>query len=263
MVAHEKIAKISFTGSTATGKLIAAAAAPTLKRLTLELGGNDAAIVLADADVSAVAATVFNISFGNAGHFCAAIKRLYVHDDVYEELCAALAVLIDGAVLGPQFDPAVTMGPVQNRPQFDRIWRLFDDAVAQGGQILKGGARHDGPGLFIPPTLVAGIGHGVALVDEEQFGPVLPILRFSDEEKALSLANDSSLGLGGSVWTRDLEHGIALAERLDVGSAWINQHGAFSAALPMPFAKQSGIGMDYAEFGLLEHSQAFLVNAKI
>ena len=263
MVAHPDVAKISFTGSTTTGKTIAAAAAPTLKRLTLELGGNDAGIVLPDVDVEALAATVFQISLGNAGHFCAAIKRLYVHEDVLDAVRAALVRQCEAAVLGQRFDPAVTMGPVQNRQQFDRIWSLFDDAVANGARVVTGGARHTGAGLFIPPTLVEGIGHGVALVDEEQFGPVLPLIAFRDEDAVVDMANSGPYGLGGSVWTRDIDRGCALVERLDVGTGWVNQHGAFSAAIPMPFAKESGIGMDYAEYGVAEHMRAMVVNAKL
>jgi len=262
MVAHPGIAKISFTGSTATGKQIAIAAAPTLKRLTLELGGNDAAIILPDADLEAVAATVFQICFANSGHFCAAIKRLYVHEAVLKPLREALLRQIGGAVLGSRFDPAVTMGPVQNRPQFERVWATFDDAIAQGGRAISGGVRHDGPGFFIPPTLVEGVGHGVALVDDEQFGPVLPLIPFGDVEDAIKMANLGVYGLGGSVWTADLEHGIALAQRLETGTGWVNQHGAFTAAIPMPFAKQSGIGMDYAEFGVAEHMRTMVVNAR-
>lgn len=263
MTTHPDVAKISFTGSTETGKRIAIAAAQTLKRVTLELGGNDAAIVLADADVDALVNTLFEVSLGNAGHFCAAVKRLYIHEAIYDDVRAALIEKAQAAVLGTSFDPAATMGPVQNRPQFDRIWALFDEAVANGGRVLTGGQRIDGPGLFIPPTLVEGIGHGVALVDEEQFGPVLPLMRFADEDSAIAMANDSIYGLGGSVWTADIDRGIAFANRLEVGTGWINQHGAFSAALPMPFAKQSGIGMDYAEYGVAEHSRAMLINARL
>jgi acyl-CoA reductase-like NAD-dependent aldehyde dehydrogenase len=263
LVAHPDVAKISFTGSTATGKKIMAAAAPTLKRVTLELGGNDAAIVMPDADVEKLAATIFQISLGNAGHFCAAIKRLYVHQDVWAQVRDALVAQSEAAVLGMAFDPAVTMGPVQNRPQFDRIWALFDDAVAQGGRAVTGGQRQAGDGLFIPPTLVEGVGHGVALVDEEQFGPVLPLIPFADVDDAVAMANTGPYGLGGSVWTADIDRGIAIGRRLDVGTAWINQHGAFTAAIPMPFAKQSGIGIDYAEYGVAEHMQTMVINARL
>ncbi len=263
MVAHPGIAKISFTGSTATGKRIAAAAAPTLKRLTLELGGNDAAIVLPDADLDAVAENVFALSLANCGNFCAAVKRLYVHESIYDALRAALVARCDGVILGDGFDPATTMGPIQNRPQFERIKDLFDDAVAAGGRVITGGIGASGPGFFIPPTLMDGLNHGVRLVDEEQFGPILPLLRFRDVEDALRLANDSEYGLGGSVWTSDREAGTTLARRLEVGTAWVNQHGGFSAALPMAFAKQSGIGIDYAEFGLDEHTQRMLLNVRL
>jgi len=263
MTAHPKIAKISFTGSTATGKKIAIAAAPTLKKLTLELGGNDPAIVLPDANISALAQTVFAIALRNCGHFCAAIKRLYVHEDIYEEVCEAIIELAESAVLGTSFDPKTTMGPLQNRPQFERVWSLFDDAVAQGGRVLTGGARMDRLGLFMPPTLIDGLNHDVRLIKEEQFGPVLPLIRFRDENLALQMANDTSYGLGGSIWTGDVPRGIALADRLEVGTAWVNQHGAFTAALPMAFAKESGVGIDYAEYGLAEHARPMLVNARV
>jgi acyl-CoA reductase-like NAD-dependent aldehyde dehydrogenase len=261
MTTHLGIAKISFTGSTATGKRIAAAAAPTLKRLTLELGGNDAAIVLADADPEEVAETVYRISLENAGQFCAAIKRLYVHESLYDAVRDGIVRRAGAAVSGSCFHRETSMTPVQNRAQFDRVWSLFDDAMDRGARVAVGGARHEGAGLFIPPTLVEGLGAGVALVDEEQFGPVLPIMPFDDEEAALAAANRGDYGLGGSIWTRDFDRGLALAERLDAGTGWVNQHGAFTAALPMPFAKQSGIGMDYAEYGVSEHSQAMLINA--
>jgi len=163
MVSHPDIAMISFTGSTATGKAIAAAAAPTLKRLTLELGGNDAAIVLPDADVAAVAATVYGIALANCGHFCAAVKRLYVHDAIYGAVCEAIIALSERTVMGSSFDRAVTMGPLQNRPQFERVWGLFDEAVLHGGRVLTGGVRHDGPGLIIPPTLVGELAADVRL----------------------------------------------------------------------------------------------------
>ncbi len=152
------------------------------------------------------------------------------------------------------------MGPVQNRLQFERIWALCDDAVAAGARVLRAGSEVAGTSLLIPPTLVDGLGHGVRLVDEEQFGPVLPMLRCHDTDDALRLADDSKYGLGGSIWTADLEVGTALAQRLEVGTAWVNQHGGFTAALPMAFAKQSGIGIDYAGSGVGEHAQRVLVN---
>jgi aldehyde dehydrogenase (NAD+) len=263
MTTHPKVAKISFTGSTATGKKIAAAAAASLKKLTLELGGNDPAIVLPDADIDAVAQAVLNTALANCGHFCAAIKRLYVHGDIYDEVCRAVVGLAESVIMGSGFDQSTTMGPLQNRPQFERVWDLFDDAVGQGGRVLAGGWRVEGPGLFIPPTLVDGLDHDVRLVKEEQFGPVLPIIRFSDDDQVVAMANNTTYGLGGSIWTREIDRGVALADRLEVGTAWVNQHGAFTAALPMPFAKESGIGIDYAEYGLAEHTRPMLINARL
>jgi aldehyde dehydrogenase (NAD+) len=261
MTTHAGIAKISFTGSTATGKLIAAAAAPTLKRLTLELGGNDAAIVLPDADIDLLCDTLYRTSFENGGQFCACIKRLYVHESVMDAVTTGLLERITAATIGSCFDAGTTMTPIQNRKQFERVWSLIDDAATNGGTILGGGQRLN-RGLFIPPTLFTGLGHGVPLVDEEQFGPVLPLIPYHDLDAVVRDANVGDLGLGGSIWTADVERGVALAEELDCGTAWVNQHGAFTAALPMPFAKQSGIGIDYAHFGLAEHSRLMLLNAR-
>ncbi len=180
MTAHPETDMIAFTGSVAAGRAIAAAAAPTLKRLLLELGGNDAAIVLPDVEVATVAPLHYRGAFGLSGQICAAIKRLYVHTDVLGELQSALVSLAEAAVLGDPFDPDSTMGPLATRPQYDRVRELVDDALAHGGIALTGGAPLDRPGNFYPPTLVTGIGPGVRLVDEEQFGPALPILPFTD-----------------------------------------------------------------------------------
>ncbi|MDE1145842.1 MAG: aldehyde dehydrogenase family protein [Azospirillaceae bacterium] len=259
LTSHPLVAKVSFTGSTITGRKIAVAAAPTLKRLTLELGGNDAAIVLPDADLDRTAAMVFGTAFAGAGQFCAAVKRLLVHRDVHDALRDRLVALAEGTSVGPGWDPAHHMGPVQNRAQYQRILDLTAEARAAGGRILSGGPI-DGPGFFLRPAIIEGVGPGIRLVDEEQFGPALPLIAFDTTEEALALANQGDYGLGGSAWTRDIAAGVALAEQMDVGSAWINQHGAFSAELPMPFARQSGLGMDYAEWGVAEHSRAMLIN---
>ena len=265
LVAHPDVAKISFTGSTETGRKIAAAAAPGLKRLTLELGGNDAAIVLDDADLDAVAASAYRISLENAGQFCAAIKRLYVHSSRYDDLRDRIVQLMQGAAIGSPFDPDATLAPLQSTDQRARVLGFADDAVSRGarrtGPDLTDAEKASG-GFFLAPCLVEGCTDDFDLVTEEQFGPVLPILPFDDEDAVLERANANRYGLGGSVWSRDPERALALAERLHCGTAWVNQHGAFSADLPMPFAGQSGLGMDYAHFGVREHSRAMLLNVK-
>lgn len=262
IVTHQDIAKINFTGSTEVGRKIACAAAPYLKSITLELGGNDAAIALEDADPQAFVDTIYNISLANCGQYCAAAKRLYVHRSIYCDVRDALRAKANDAILGDNLDPATTMGPVQNSAQFERMFALIDDAIESGGTIAAGGNRLDRRGFFVPPTIIEGVNQGVRLVDEEQFGPVIPLIPFDNEESALEMANCSQFGLGGSVWSDDLNRAISLASRLQTGTAWVNQHGAFSAAIPMPSAKQSGIGTDYAHFGVAAHSRHMLLNTK-
>ncbi|MFC0203604.1 aldehyde dehydrogenase family protein [Novosphingobium soli] len=263
MAAHPGIAKISFTGSTQTGRLIAAAAAPTLKKLTLELGGNDAAIVLDDADPAEVAACAYRISLENAGQFCAAIKRLYVHESLYGAVRDRLLMLMETASAGSPFEATSTMAPLQSQAQLDRVTGFAEDAAARGCTVHQRPFAADTQGYFMAPALVEGCEAGMPLVDEEQFGPILPIMPFRDEEAVLAAANAGEYGLGGSVWSADVERALALAARLESGTAWVNQHGAYSAGLPLPFAKQSGVGMDYAHFGVLEHARAMLLNARV
>jgi acyl-CoA reductase-like NAD-dependent aldehyde dehydrogenase len=250
--AHPGVAKMTFTGSTATGKKVMAAAVDTLKRLTLELGGNDAGIVLPDADPRAIAEGLFWGAFINNGQTCAALKRLYVHDDIHDAVCDALVDYARGVTVGDGLDEASVLGPVQNAMQFDKVRRLVDDARAHGGRILTGGAPLDRSGHFYPVTLVADVDHGVALVDEEQFGPALPIIRYRNIDDVIAKANDNPCGLGGSVWSRDAGAARALAARLDCGSVWINRHGAIQPNAPFGGIKQSGFGVEFGVEGLKE-----------
>lgn len=252
MSAHEGIGKIVFTGSTPTGKHIMKNAAGNLKRLTLELGGNDAGIVLADADVEALAPKIFATSFLNNGQTCAALKRLYVHEDVHDRLCEALTNIAKSVKTGNGLNEDSDFGPLQNENQLNIVKDLAEDAKANGANFLCGGEAVDDSGYFFPITLVNNISDGARLVDEEQFGPILPIIKFSDTEDVLKRANSSTNALGGSVWSSDIEAATALASRLECGSAWVNHHGAINPTAPFGGVKESGFGVEFGEEGLKE-----------
>ncbi|WP_202131755.1 aldehyde dehydrogenase family protein [Aurantiacibacter rhizosphaerae] len=247
MSAHKDVRKIIFTGSTATGSKIAATAAPMMKRLTLELGGNDAGIVLPDVDPAAIAEGLFWAGFINMGQTCAAMKRLYVHEDVYDAVCDALVSYAANIPMGNGLDEGSVMGPIANRMQYDKV-KALADAGAKEGRVLLGGGEHDG--LFFPLTIIADLDNGNPLVDEEQFGPVLPIIKYSDVEDAIAKANALETGLGGSVWSSDTEAAKAVAQRLECGTVWINQHGMIRPDAPFGGTKMSGIGVEFGQEGL-------------
>ena len=213
MTKHPDIRKISFTGSTATGKKVMASAAQTLKRITLELGGNDAGIVLDDVDPKKVAPGIFDGAFQNTGQVCIAIKRLYVHESVYDEMCNELVELAKSAVVGDGVKQGTKLGPLQNKMQYEKVKGFLEDA-RKNGKIVAGGAAMDRPGYFIDPTIVRDIAEGSQLVDEEQFGPVLPVIKYSDKDDAIRRANATTYGLGGSVWSSDIKraHEVATAD---------------------------------------------------
>jgi acyl-CoA reductase-like NAD-dependent aldehyde dehydrogenase len=260
MVAHPGINKISFTGSVETGKKVMAGASATLKRVTLELGGNDAAIVLDDVDPGEVAKKLYFACTVNSGQVCMAVKRIFAHEKIYAALCAALAAEARAAVLGDGLDPATQLGPIQNRMQYDRLVDLITDTRASGASILAGGDIPDGPGNFIPPMVAADLPDTARLVREEQFGPLIPVLKFSDVEDAIARANDTDYGLCGSVWTGNLERGAAIAARLEVGTAWVNQHRATLPTVPFGGAKQSGLGRQYSLIGLLGYMEPQVIS---
>lgn len=252
MSEHPGIDKIIFTGSTATGRKVMASGAANLKRLTLELGGNDAGIVLPDVDLDANIEKLFWGIFINNGQTCAALKRLYVHDSIYDEVCERLVEFAANIVTGNGLDESSHLGPVQNPMQFERVKGLVERAKAEGARVLCGGAPLEGPGLFYPVTILADAKDGMAIVDEEQFGPAIPVIRYTDVEDVIARANASPNGLGGSVWSRDTEQGRAIAARLECGSVWINNHGAIRPDAPFGGVKQSGIGVEFAALGLAE-----------
>ncbi len=251
IAAHPGLDKVMFTGSTATGRKIVESSAHNLARLTLELGGNDAGIVLPATDVAAIAENLFWGCFINTGQTCAALKRLYVHDSVYDEVVDTLAELARTIPMGRGLDAGNMLGPLQNEQQFDVVRRLVDDARARGARIVAGGepAPELGP-LFYRATVVADIEDGAPLVDEEQFGPVIPVVKYSDVEDAIARANASEQGLGASVWSNDPDEAVAVARRLQAGTVWINQHGALNPHIPFGGTKASGYGHEFGIHGL-------------
>jgi len=257
---HPGVQKISFTGSVATGKRVLASSAATLKRVTLELGGNDPAIVLDDADPKAIAKKMFFACFVNSGQVCMAIKRIYAHEDVYDELCEVLAEEARNAPYGDGLDPKNKLGPLQNKMQFDKVVELFEVTKRSGARILVGGNVPNRPGYFLPPTYVTDIADDSRLVTEEQFGPIVPILKFSEIEDAIRRANDTRFGLSGSVWTTDSERGKAVAKQLEVGTAWVNQHRAISAYVPFGGAKESGLGRQHSTLGLKSYMEPQVIS---
>jgi acyl-CoA reductase-like NAD-dependent aldehyde dehydrogenase len=259
LTSHPGIAKIGFTGSTATGKKVMASAAGTLKRLTLELGGNDPALVLDDVDPVEAARRIFPAAMANAGQICLAAKRIFVPAGMYDEFCAEMARLADATVVGDGLDPATTMGPIQNAAQYAKALEYLDDARASG-TIIAGGEAVDGPGYFLRPTIVRDIPDSARLVREEQFCPVLPILSYDDLDDAVDRANSTEYGLGATVWGRDLDRAFAVAMRLEAGLVWVNQHMVFAFDVTARGAKQSGLGGEFGQEGFDAYTQAYVVN---
>jgi phenylacetaldehyde dehydrogenase len=250
-----------FTGSTATGKAIIRSSADTVKRLTLELGGNDAGIVLPDSDPPAIAVGLFWGAFINTGQTCAAMKRLYVHDSVYDEVCEALRTVAAQMPMGVGLDERNVLGPLQNRMQFDVVDRLVATAKAGGARVLLGGEPDRAAvGNFYPTTLVADIDPHDPLVQEEQFGPALPIIRYTDVDEAIALANEVEVGLGASVWSADRDRAREVAVRLEAGTVWINSHGGVHPMIPFGGVKRSGYGLEFGVEGLKSVSVPQVLN---
>jgi acyl-CoA reductase-like NAD-dependent aldehyde dehydrogenase len=257
---HPAVRKISFTGSVATGKKVAAAAAPDLKRVTLELGGNDAAIVLDDVNPKDVVPKLFWGAFSNSGQICSAIKRVYVPEALYEPISQGLAEMAKSVKVGDGLEAGIELGPINNKPQFERVKELVEDAKKAGGKILAGGSAVAGNGYFFQPTVVGGLSDGVRLVDEEQFGPALPVLTYRRVEDAVERANATHFGLSGSVWSSNPDRATGVAEDLDCGTAWVNQHLAIGPHVPFGGAKWSGIGVENGPWGLLGFTEIQVVN---
>ena len=250
IVSHAGFDKVSFTGSTPTGIAIARASAGFLRPVTLELGGNDAAILLPDGSVDAMVAAAAQTGFANNGQFCAAVKRIYAPTAMVDAVCERLAAAANAFRSGNGFEPGVTLGPIQNKAQFDKVCAFVEEAKAAGGRVVAGGGPLDRPGYFFRPTVFAGLTDGARLVDEEQFGPVIPVVGYDDLDAVIARINAGPYGLTASVWTADLDRGESLAAQIAVGSVAVNRHAAFDPAIPFPMIKQSGVGIDYADYGI-------------
>lgn len=260
LASHPGIRHVSFTGSAATGRAVAAGAAATLARVTLELGGNDAAVLLDDVDVEEIADRLFWAAFRNCGQVCMAVKRVYAPARLYSRVVDALAHRADTAAVGPGLDPASRIGPVNNAPQLARVEHHTARALADGGRAVAGGHRLDRPGYFFAPTILADVPADSPVVTEEQFGPVLPVLPYDSLDEAVRAANGTGFGLGGSVWGTDLDRAAAVADRLECGTAWINHHAELSLAQPFAGAKDSGVGVAGGPWGLYGNLRPFVVH---
>ncbi|MFH6889591.1 MULTISPECIES: aldehyde dehydrogenase family protein [Corynebacterium] len=251
LTTHEGVDKIMFTGSTATGKKIVEASADNLTRLTLELGGNDAGIVLDDADPKEIAGDLFWGAFINTGQTCAAMKRVYVPESLYDAVCDALVEVAKASPMGVGLEEENVLGPLQNKQQFDIVDKLVTAAKDSGARVLLGGdPDYDAPGYFYPTTLVADIDPDNALVVEEQFGPALPIVKYTDLDWAIEQANKLDVGLGSSVWSSNRERALDVAAQLEAGTTWINSHGAVDPRVPFGGIKSSGYGVEFGTEGL-------------
>lgn len=261
LASHPDIDKLMFTGSTATGKAIIRSSADTVKRVTLELGGNDAGIVLPDADPQTIAQDLFWGAFINTGQTCAALKRLYVHEDIYDDVVAALAEVARAMPMGVGLDENNVLGPLQNKAQFDIVANLVQAAKDSGARVVVGGEPEQGqPGYFYPTTLIADIDNDNPLVAQEQFGPALPIVKYSTIDEAVEKANALEVGLGASVWSSDKGKALQVAARIQAGTVWINKHGAVDPRLPFGGAKQSGYGLEFGVEGLKHLGQPQVIS---
>ncbi|THA36124.1 aldehyde dehydrogenase family protein [Streptomyces sp. A1277] len=260
LVSHPGIRHVTFTGSVPTGRAVAAGAAASLARVTLELGGNDAAVLLDDVDVERIADRLFWAAFRNCGQVCMAVKRVYVPARLHTDVVEALAQRAKAVVVGNGLDPDTRLGPVSNAPQLARVEQVTRQAVADGARAAAGGHRLDGPGHFFAPTILTDVSPGSAVVTGEQFGPVLPVLPYRSLDEAVEAANGTGFGLGGSVWGTDPDRAEAVADRLECGTAWINHHAELSLAQPFAGVRNSGVGVAGGPWGLYGNLRPFVVH---
>lgn len=251
IIEHSDIHKISFTGSIATGKKVMACASAYLKPITLELGGNDAAIVLPDADIHNIVPKLFWGAFGNSGQWCVGIKRLYVHDDIYNKLLTELVRFSKTIVMGNGADPDTMLGPIQNKMQYEKLQNLMADIHKQGYSIAHGGDISSlQQGYFIPVTIVDNPPENSRIVQEEPFGPILPLLRYNNIDEVIDRVNNTNFGLGASIWGNDVALAKKISKRLKAGTIWINEVYVHHPRVPFGGMKLSGFGAEHGKKGL-------------
>jgi acyl-CoA reductase-like NAD-dependent aldehyde dehydrogenase len=255
MTAHPGIDKIAFTGHTDTGKHVMRSAAGTLKRVTLELGGNDPAIVLPDVDAQAIAPQLFWAAFQNNAQFCNATKRLYVHEDAYDAVLQALVEYTKSVKVGDGAERDTQIGPIQNEPQYRKVLEYFEDCARNGYRFACGGkADPRTKGWFVPVTLVDNPPEHSRVVAEEPFGPILPVLKWRDEADVVRRANDTRYGLGASVWGRDLAAVERIGRQIEAGTVWLNEVHQYSPHQAFGGHKESGVGCENSLHGLMEYT---------
>jgi acyl-CoA reductase-like NAD-dependent aldehyde dehydrogenase len=262
LVGHAGVGLVSFTGSVPTGREIARRAAGDFKRVVLELGGNDACIVLPGADLPEVAGRVLAAAMVNSGQFCAAVKRVYVPQADLRDFAALLAERAGALVVGAGSAPGTDLGPLVSAAAVDRVADFTAEAARAGGRVETGGRRLDRPGHFYEPTVVSGLSASTRLEMQEQFGPALPVMGYETLAEAIDRANATEFGLGGSVWgPADLAGEVAGA--LDCGTVWINDHGDLRPDAPFGGIRSSGVGVEYGYWGLLEYTRIKVRNERI
>jgi len=242
LTTHPGIGKIAFTGSVATGKKVMEAASKTLKRVTLELGGNDASIICPDVDVEQVAPKVVMGVFFNSGQVCATVKRLYVHQDIYEKFLAAAVKATKAIKYGDPSEAGTYLGPTQNKMQFTKVKSIYDDVREKGYKVAVGG--NISKGLFAEPSLVDNPPNDSRIIQEEQFAPMLPIQVWTDEEEVIERANGTLMGLGANVWSKSEDRARRIADQLEAGSVFVNAVEMLTFAAPFGGVKESGLGVE-------------------
>ena len=254
LVAHPDIDKVSFTGSTQTGRNIGIEAARNLKKCSLELGGKSPVIILEDANLEQAIPGAAQAILGNHGQNCCAGSRLYVHESIYERVIEGVCEIAGAVKLGSALDPETEMGPLVSSTQQERVRGFITSGVQEGAECMTGGVDIDHPGFFVAPTVLANVTQNMRVVREEIFGPVLCVASFNKVEEAVNLANDSSYGLGASVWTKSIDKMHSMVPKLKAGITWVNTHNVLDIAMPFGGQKNSGIGYELSEEAIAQHT---------